>query len=82
MNVKADNGKKMVTGTYKVIIINKNLVIPINLESDQLPIIPPGRPLTRRQSAILIPSIPSTLAQMIKGLPPGKPAFKSNLPVV
>lgn len=82
MNVKADNGKKIVTGTYKIIIINKNVVIPIDLEGDELPIIPPGRPLTKRQSTILIPSIPSTLAQMIKGLPPGKPAFKSNIPGV
>jgi hypothetical protein len=82
MNVKADNGKKIVTGTYKIIIINKNVVIPIDLEGDELPIIPPGRPLTKRQSTILIPSIPSTLSQMIKGLPPGKPAFKSNIPGV
>ena len=82
MTVKADNGKKITTGNYKIIIVNKNVVIPKVIGGAQLPKLPPGIPLTKSQAALLVPTIPSTAAQMIKGLPPGIPSVNVNIPVI
>jgi len=67
VSVKADNGKKITSGNYIVKIIYKTISLRSIFDSELKPLIPLpiiNLPLSKAQSAILVPNYPKKLKDL------------------